>query len=231
MESHRCVPQGCARSWPLFVGSAARGLRCRTRHPSRGSYPVWLLDFCRCSNQSAASPCVNYELMLRSCNARANTSHDCCVRATSTETRQLGFDAAVLPLDACRSGASHVSGPNTLRVRTALRGWLLRRIRSRTSPGPTVPACRASLSRRKTQYKCGNSWVWNNHPLGKARYHQELLLHPPHGFVGVKWLPKPAFRMAPKCLFIPLPMDPRRPAIRAMERLLLEAFRTVGLKA
>jgi len=37
--------------------------------------------------------------------------------------------------------------------------------------------------------------------------------------------------MAPKCLFIPLPMDPRRPAIRAMERLLLEAFRTVGLKA
>jgi hypothetical protein len=37
--------------------------------------------------KSAASPCVNYELMLRSCNARANTSHDCCVRATSTETR------------------------------------------------------------------------------------------------------------------------------------------------
>jgi hypothetical protein len=32
-------------------------------------------------------------------------------------------------------------------------------------------------------------------------------------------------------LFIPLPKDPRRPAIRAMERLLLEAFRTVGLKA
>jgi len=51
MESHRCVPQGCARCWPLFIGGAARGLRCRTRHPSRGSAPVWLLDFSRCSNQ------------------------------------------------------------------------------------------------------------------------------------------------------------------------------------
>ena len=37
--------------------------------------------------KSAASPCVNYELMLRSCNARANTSHDCCVRATSSEAQ------------------------------------------------------------------------------------------------------------------------------------------------
>ena len=56
MESHRCVPQGCARCWPLFVGGAARGLRCRTRHPSPGS------PRCGCSNsddvriKSAAPP-------------------------------------------------------------------------------------------------------------------------------------------------------------------------------
>ena len=54
-EGHRCVPQGCARCWPLFVGGAARGLRCRTRHPSPGSHPVWLLDFYRCSNQKCCA--------------------------------------------------------------------------------------------------------------------------------------------------------------------------------
>jgi hypothetical protein len=43
---------------------------------------------------------------------------------------------------------------------------------------PGCPAGRAHLSRRKTQYKCGNSRVWNNYPLGKPRYDQRLLLAP-----------------------------------------------------
>ena len=51
--------------------------------------------------KSAASPCVNYELMLRSCNARANTSHDCCVRATSTEMRTRDSSGSTLRF--CRS--------------------------------------------------------------------------------------------------------------------------------
>jgi len=34
--------------------------------------------------------------------------------------------------------------------------------------------------------------------------------HPVHRFRGSKGLPAPAFRMAFKCLLIPLPMDPRR---------------------
>jgi hypothetical protein len=32
-------------------------------------------------------PTANYARMLRSCNARANTSQDCCVRATSSEAQ------------------------------------------------------------------------------------------------------------------------------------------------
>jgi len=40
---------------PLFVGGAASGLRCRMRHPSRGRHPVWLLEFCRCSNQKCCA--------------------------------------------------------------------------------------------------------------------------------------------------------------------------------
>jgi hypothetical protein len=35
--------------------------------------------------KSAAPPCVNYELMLRSCNGSHQYFLDCCVRATSTE--------------------------------------------------------------------------------------------------------------------------------------------------
>ena len=81
-------PQGCARCWPLFIGGAARGLHCRTRHPSRGNHPVWLLDFCRCSNQKCcAAPLANYAPMLRSCNGSRQHFLDCCVHATSTKRR------------------------------------------------------------------------------------------------------------------------------------------------
>jgi hypothetical protein len=96
----------------------------------------------------------------------------------SADARQPGFDAALLPVDEFRTGVSYVSGLNTSRVMTALSGWSRRRVRSRTLPGAVVPASRARLSRRKTQYKCGNSRVWNNHPLGKPRYDQRLLLAP-----------------------------------------------------
>jgi hypothetical protein len=81
-------PKGCARCWPLFTGGAARGLRCRTRRPSPGSYPVWLLDFCRCPNRKVLRhPTANYARMLRSCNGCINTSLDCCECATSTEAQ------------------------------------------------------------------------------------------------------------------------------------------------
>jgi hypothetical protein len=36
------VARGAGR---YSLGGAARGLRCRTRHPSPGSHPVWLLEF------------------------------------------------------------------------------------------------------------------------------------------------------------------------------------------
>src|SRR5215216_4375087 len=55
-------------------------------------------------------------------------------------------------------------------------------------------------------------------PVREAKVRSAAIAAPAPCFVGVKWLSKPAFRMAHKCLFIPLPMDPRRPAIRAMER-------------
>jgi hypothetical protein len=183
--------------------------------------------------KSAAPPYVNYELMLRSCNGSRQHFPNCCVRATSTEAQMRDSSGLTLPLcevDGFRTGVSHVPGLNTSRVMTALSGWSRRRVRSRASLARAVPVDRACLSRHKTQYKCGNSRVRNNHPLGKPRYDQRLLLHPPDGFVGVRRLSKPAFRMAHKCLFIPLPMDPRRAAIRAMEWPRLEAFRTVGLK-
>jgi hypothetical protein len=44
--------------------------------------------------------------------------------------------------------------------------------------GPAAATGRGGFSRRKTQYKCGNSRVWNNYPLGKPRYDQRLLLAP-----------------------------------------------------
>ena len=57
---------------------------CVIRHA--GVYPVWLLDFCRCSNQKCcAAPrelCANAP----SYNARVNTSRDCCVHASSDRT-------------------------------------------------------------------------------------------------------------------------------------------------
>jgi len=59
----------------------------------------------------------------------------------------------------------------------ALRGYSTRRdaasltpaipeaFRKRALPGPVAPAGRARLPRCKTQYKCGNSRLRNNHPL------------------------------------------------------------------
>ena len=88
VESHRCVPQGCARCRARLTGGAARGLPCRTRHPSRGSHPVWLLDFCRCSNQKCcAAPrelCANVWKL----QWLASTFPDCCVHATSSERQR-----------------------------------------------------------------------------------------------------------------------------------------------
>jgi len=72
----------------------------------------------------------------------------------------------------------------------ALRGYSTRRgaasltpaipeaFRKRALPGPVAPAGRARLPRCKTQYKCGNSRLRNNHPLGKPGYDQPLLLAP-----------------------------------------------------
>jgi hypothetical protein len=65
------------------------------------------------------------------------------------------------------------------RVMTALSGWSRRGVRSRTSPDAVAPGRPGRrLWRHKTQYKCGKSWIWNNHPLGKPGYDQRLLLAP-----------------------------------------------------
>ena len=125
-------------------------------------------------------PAANYALKLRSCNGSRQHFPNCCVRATSTEAQMR--DNSVLTLRFCRSMDSNrrqlCPGPTTSRVMTALSGWSRRRVRSRTSPGPAPATGRAGLSRHKTQYKCGNSRFWHNHPLGKPRYDQRLLLAP-----------------------------------------------------
>ncbi len=73
-----CV-QGCVRCWPLFIGGAARGLRCRTRRPSPGTHPSVVARFLPMSeSKSAARPHANYAPMLRTCNGSlrsCNGSH------------------------------------------------------------------------------------------------------------------------------------------------------------
>ena len=148
--------QGCARCWPLFTGGAARGLRCRTRHPSHGSHPVWLLDFCRCSNQKC---CAAPPRIMRQCceaaMARVNTSLDCCVHATSTEAQMR--DNSILTLRFCQLDGSEEatdaglcvfrprprsnSPPGERRVRCAVAAWA-----SNASSRP-VTSCAAATPR------------------------------------------------------------------------------------
>jgi hypothetical protein len=101
------------------------------------------------------------------------------VRATSTEA-QLRDNSVltqrVCEVDGSRTGASYVPGLNISRVMTAL-------MVGATRPEPDVarPGYRSRPGRPfapQTQYKCGKSGIWNNHPLGKPRYDQRLLLAP-----------------------------------------------------
>ena len=104
--------------------------------------------------------------------------------------------------------------------------------RKRTLPGPSGPAGAARLPRCKTQYKCGNSRLRNNHPLGKPGYDHRLLLAP--GSL-LRWSEKAAAtglsNGVQMLVHSATDGSTKTPAIRAMEWSLLEAFRTVGLKA
>jgi len=107
--------------------------------------------------------------------------------------------------------------------------WGLRR---RTLPGLVAPAGRARLPRQKTQYKCGQSGVRNNHPLGKARVRSVAIARTRLiAFVGVKRLRTGLSNGAQMLVHSATDGSTKLPAIRAMARLWLEAFRTVGLKA
>ena len=105
-------------------------------------------------------------------------------------------------------------------------------LRKQALPGLAAAAGRARLLRCKTQYKCGNSRFWNNHPLGKPGYDQRLSLAPPYCF---RWSERAA-EAGPSNgahMLVPSAADgsPTTPAIRAMEWPLKEAFPAVGLKA
>jgi hypothetical protein len=68
-------------------------------------------------------PAANYARMPRSCNACANTSHDCCVRATSTEAQMR--DNLVLTLRFCEVDGFRIRnrcGPSRLRPRARSSG-------------------------------------------------------------------------------------------------------------
>ena len=96
---------------------------------------------------------------------------------------------------------------------------------------PGCPAGRAYLSRRKTQYKCGNSRVWNNYPLGKPGYDQRLLLAPASRLRWSETAAETGLSNGAQMLVHSTADGSTTPAIRAMERPLLEAFPTVGPKA
>ena len=254
-------PRLRARCRLRFTGGAARGLRCRTRHPSHGSHPVWLLDFCRCSNQKC---CAAPPGIMRQCceaaMARVNTSLTvaCTPRRPKRRCATTRFDAALLPARGRRSPSGSLlfrPAVTPANARSIRRGGGLkppsRRITSPTpralagSPTRAIPEafgsgrCRpgcpagpARLPRCKTQYKCGKSRVRNNHPLGKPGYDQRLLLAP--GSL-LRWSEKAAAtglsNGVQMLVHSATDGSTKTPAIRAMEWSLLEAFRTVGLKA
>jgi hypothetical protein len=83
----------------------------------------------------------------------------------------------------------------------------------------------------KTQYKCGNSRVWNNYPLGKPGYDQRLLLAPASRLRWSEMAAETGLSNGAQMLVHSTADGSTTPAIRAMERPLLEAFPTVGPKA
>ena len=104
--------------------------------------------------------------------------------------------------------------------------------RKRTLPGRAAQPARLAFRAAKTQYKCGKSRLRNNHPLGKPGYDQRLLLAP--GSL-LRWSEKAAAtglsNGVQMLVHSATDGSTKTPAIRAMEWSLLEAFRTVGLKA
>lgn len=191
------------RCWPLFIGGAARGLRCRTRHPSRGSHPVWLLDFCRCSNQKCCA--VQSELCANAAKLQwlAPTLPG-LLRARhvgrSADARQLGFDGCAF---AWSIGVVHgFRRRNRADIRAAVFGTAI-------SPGcrpmgMTFPSLPNSVQMRKIPDP-------EQPPVREDRVRSVAIARARLiAFVGVKGLPKPAFRVALTCSLLPLPMDSRR---------------------
>ena len=147
-----------ARGAAAIRWGAARGLDGRTRHPSRGNHPVWLLDFCRCSNQKCCA--APLRIMRQCCEAAmacVNTFLNCCVHATSSEARdarQRGFDAcAFARLTGFEEGTDAGRCVCVLRPRSngglRDRSWMASG-RGRC-PARLRPAGRGRLPRRKTR--------------------------------------------------------------------------------
>jgi hypothetical protein len=164
---------------------AARGLDSRTRHPSHGNHPVWLLDFCRCSNQKCCAAPRELCAKVSKLQWLAPTLSE-LLRARHVERDRTARPATRASNDAFAAwGVRPLSLVVTSRALATPRSMarLPRPPRSLRPPGPDVggraaPAGPARLPRCKTQYKCGNSRLWHNHPLGKPGYDQRLLLAP-----------------------------------------------------
>jgi hypothetical protein len=92
-----------------------------------------------------------------------------------------------------------------------------------------LPAGRARLPRCKTQYKCGNSRLWNNHPLGKPGYDQRILLAcTSHCFRWSEKAAETSLSSGTQMHYSAADGSTKLPAIRAMEWPRPEALGRAG---
>jgi len=120
-------------------GGAARGLRCRTRHPSlRGSPGVVARILPMFESTVLRRPASNYAPMIRSCNGLLQHFFDCGVHATSiAASESVGGDWMRRPL-AWRTLFEESS--------RGARG-LLHRCRSNQFAAPSLPRLKVGLAR------------------------------------------------------------------------------------
>jgi len=142
-----------------------------------------------------------------------------------------GRDAGLSPSDRDRTAARTCATPRPHDA--ASRGAATRRAtESGRCPARLRPAGRARLLSCQTQYKCGQSGVRNNHPLGKTEYDWWLLLAPVHRFRGSKRLPAPAISNGVQMLVHSVTDGSTKTAARpAMARRRQQPLGTVGLTA
>ncbi len=139
--------RGC---WPRFTGGAARGLHCRTRHPSPRSHR------CGCS--------ISADVRIKSA---APSRRELCAKAAKLQWLAPTLPSTVActprrPKREMRDNSVLTLGAGPRSPRNVLRGRYptLHRAASlisdfRPTASAVIPRHRARLPRRKTQYKCG----------------------------------------------------------------------------